>query len=392
MVLGEIGPPAVAAVDLLCKQLLAEWRKERWDRDAATALVLIGDERAVPVLATAANEEAPWEALNEWIQVYFDDRGREASSAIPVLMRMLNEPVFRYNRYYILSWIRGYHPAGSRVPEDLSGLQRCLRDSNEEICSKAALAAGWFGKAADSLLPDVLEAHAAGRLLKPEYPVDAIIVALRGNPEPLSEWIRAEENRFSRGGFRDYRIWRRWALKEGTGEYVKVVPQLLRVVLQGSEQDQLRALHSLAAIGPDAAPAVPLLLDLLRRAKTPAMCDALAELLGAIGPEAEEAVPVLAELLLERHPAGDWKSTNYALCALKNIRSPKAIATLIQALGRTDPYQVRYDAAGVLGDLGKKAVAALPMLEELLRSPDHPWYGAETVSKAIQRIKRSRDE
>jgi hypothetical protein len=393
-VLGEIGPPAVAAVEPLCKQLLAAWRnKRRWNSAAATALVLIGDERAVPVLATAANEENPWDAaLNEWLQVYFDDRGREARGAVPVLLGMLNAPVFKNNRIWILAWIRWFHSPGGPISRDLSGLQRCLHDSDQKICRLAALAAGWLGMEARSLLSDVLEAQAAGRLSKPDYPFDEIVSGLQGNAAPLAEWIKSDEKGYSRPGWRDHHQWRGWAPEEGTGTFTSVVPHLLRVVLLGSEDDQARALHSMATIGPDAAPAVPLLLELLRRATTAARCDDLVNVLGAIGPQANEAVPAIAELLLERQPVGDWESAKHALKTLKRIGSPQAVAALIQALDKPDLYGQRYWIVGALGGLGEKAAAALPKLKELSRLPDDGRGELEAIAKAIERIDRSRDE
>jgi HEAT repeat protein len=391
-VLGEIGPPAAPALEPLCEQLLAAWREDQWDHAVATALVLIGDERAVPVLASAAKPlAADGHCLNQWIQVGFDDRGEEASGAVPVLMAMLDAPPFEDNRYYILCWIRNFHAPGDPVPENISGLQRALYDSRPEICGEAALTAGCLGKAVGRLLPDVLAAHAAGRLPESDCPFAEIIAGLQGNPTPLVEWRKERNKHFRRMyQWREHHRWEHWAPKQGTGTFAKAVPPLLRVVLQGSEEEKSRALHALAAIGPDVAPSVPLLVELLRRAETAAMCDDLADVLGAIGPEAEEAISALKELLLERHPAGDWQSADHAVRALNNIGSPQAIAVLIEALDGPDTGRLRYSIAGYLGYFREKAIAAIPKLEELLKLPDHPWGRAETIAEAIEMIDPTR--
>jgi HEAT repeat protein len=390
--LGEIGPAASPAIEPLCDQFLAAWRAGQWDGDAATTLMLIGDVRVVPVLATAARMGG-WEFyLNQWIQVDFDDRGKEASAAVPVLLRMLDTPEFQYNRLYTLCWIQRFHKPGDPVPADFSGLRRALGDSRPDICGEAARAAGMLGNAMKSLLPDVREACTAGRFPKSDCPIDEIIAALEGNPVPFADWLRAEaeEKKWRRGGFRNYRQWGGWARKEDTCIFAKVVPHLLRVVLQGNTEDRSRALHSLTAIGPDAAPAVPLLLELLRRAETAATCDDLANALGAIGSEEEEAVPALVQLLLKRHSAGDEESADRAARALRYIGSPQAIAALIEALDGPDTYWMRSRVVGALAGLGQKAIAAIPRLEALLLQPAQGTYGPERIREALRWIDPSR--
>ena len=106
----------------------------------------------------------------------------------------------------------------------------------------------------------------------------------------------------------------------------------------GTVETKLRALERLEQLGPRSAPAVPMLISMLRDA-APGIRAQAALALGRIGPEAKAAIPDLVPLL-------------------------------------NDPdHAVRAAAAGTLGHIGPQAEAAIPALVRYIRANrDEPRY------------------
>jgi HEAT repeat protein len=148
--------------------------------------------------------------------------------------------------------------------------------------------------------------------------------------------------------------------------------------LQGSPQQRALASDALAKFGPDAAPYVPALLDVLARvAKDDRDTTiAVAEVLGRIGPKAKDAVPRLIPLF--------ERAYDPAVTACARI-GRGAVPDLVRAL-RHESASVRGGAADALGRIG--SAAKEDALAELLRLEKVEQNGPtrETVRAALKRL------
>jgi|GEM_PF-6475890 len=133
------------------------------------------------------------------------------------------------------------------------------------------------------------------------------------------------------------------------------------------------AMHVLGAFGPDAAVAVPKLIEIMsQEARTGGLKEEAVATLSKIGPGAAEAVPKLIEMAeLDTANARGW-----CLKAFESIgpAAASAVPMLIDLLLRRttvdpDPFYVPM-AANALGNIG--AIEALPALLEVLRETDEP--------------------
>jgi len=131
-----------------------------------------------------------------------------------------------------------------------------------------------------------------------------------------------------------------------------------------------RALQSLSAIG---RPAVPFLAELLLEPAPPLRPRLLAiQALAGMGPEASSAVPVLVEVLDLVGCEPETRATAaYALGEI-GLASPEAVAGLAQAVADPggEPNVVRPVAARSLGWMGPTAAPAIPALIEALEPRD----------------------
>ena len=135
---------------------------------------------------------------------------------------------------------------------------------------------------------------------------------------------------------------------------------------------------ALAAIGPDAAKAVPSLAGLLAK-EDPGCRYAAVLALGRIGPTAKSTVPALQKQI-GKEPmlaiASVWaiKPIDPANRALASTALP-VLTKLVTAKDEI----LRVQAAGALGDLGPEARDAVPLLKKMLDDPH------EDVRQAGQR-------
>lgn len=132
------------------------------------------------------------------------------------------------------------------------------------------------------------------------------------------------------------------------------------------------------AMGPNAKPAVPALINLLQ--ETNRMNRGyVAKALGAIGPSAATAIPALAGLLEDKNQFVRISAAE----ALGHL-GPSAVPTLVQALQNKD-WLVRAKAAEALGALGSAAAPAATALREKLQDTDAEVRRCATV--ALVRVK-----
>lgn len=142
------------------------------------------------------------------------------------------------------------------------------------------------------------------------------------------------------------------------------VPALVQA-LNAPSMSKPDVLWALQAIGPDAGPAVPNLVELLQD-KDRAAATRAAQALAAIDPKQEAAVPVLVEAL----QSAEDDTKGQVLTALAQIgpRARPAVPTLMKLL--PEP-RYRYQVCHVLGRIGPDAVEAVPALRALLRAKDN---------------------
>ena len=154
------------------------------------------------------------------------------------------------------------------------------------------------------------------------------------------------------------------------------VPELIEVLKAAAMSPILatRAAMALAAVGGDAADAVPALREALS-VKNEKLQEQAAHAVGAIGPAAAPAVPDLTQLLTSK--IGTVRaSAAEALGQLGEVSAP-AIPDLAKALSDTDTM-VRREAAEALGMVGPKAQSAIPALVKALSDT----HGEVTVHAA----------
>ncbi len=164
------------------------------------------------------------------------------------------------------------------------------------------------------------------------------------------------------------------------------VPELIDAAFDLDTTTREFAVGAFGAIGPAAAPAVPLLIEILKSKDDfphPAVCILMGlspipttgsriglraravQSLKAIGPGAATAVPELARLATNEP---DGPLALYAIEALGSIGEP-SVAALIP-LVRSGAYETSIEAMDALREIGPKAASAIPVLRQLLSDPD----------------------
>ncbi len=145
------------------------------------------------------------------------------------------------------------------------------------------------------------------------------------------------------------------------------VPALLQIWTAAADNFELRreVQFALGAIGPDAAAAVPQLIESLTAAD-PEVRYSACFALGSIGPAAEDALRPLAKQVTGKVDDFMPIAAAWAMVRIrphdKNIEA-HAVPLLTQALG-SDRERVRVEAATTLGDIGEAAKTSLPALQE----------------------------
>jgi HEAT repeat protein len=150
------------------------------------------------------------------------------------------------------------------------------------------------------------------------------------------------------------------------------VPALMETLEVKDGRVQAYAATALMRIGPDAKPAVPALIEVVKKYKDPAHLARLNAIaaLGKIGPGAKEAVPTLAEVAKDKPPMSAARLA--AVTALGQIgpEAKAAVPTLIDLLGEEESKAgpLRLEAARALGQIGgaagEEATSALVALVE----------------------------
>ncbi|HEY1014235.1 MAG TPA: hypothetical protein VGE07_16095 [Herpetosiphonaceae bacterium] len=172
----------------------------------------------------------------------------------------------------------------------------------------------------------------------------------------------------------------------GSGAFAALVPQLIEIASAGAPHDQYRALSALASIGPDAAPALPLLIELLGKSAYDGSpnADEAVRVLGAIGPAAAGAVPSLIDLLASADQRSDY-APGMAPWALARIGDLRAIPALMAAAAREVDFQgPGLRAIDALRDFGRQAREAAPLLLGLLADERYGDYRHALIAALVE--------
>jgi HEAT repeat protein len=245
--------------------------------------------------------------------------------------------------------------------DEVATLVKQLKDKSPAVRSKAARALENLDPAAKDAVPVLIEA------LKEKDDVTVLPVAAKALGRlgsaavpALTEALEVKDGRLQ--------AYAAMALKQIGPDAKPAVPALIEVVKKYKEPAQLAKLQAIAAlgkIGSGAKEAVPILIDVTKE-KPPTSAARLAAVtaLGQIGPEAKAAVPTLIDLLGEEETkAGPIRlEAARALGLIGSAAGEEAISALVALLDNKKLGPARIVAINALGQIGppaKNAVAAL---------------------------------
>jgi HEAT repeat protein len=399
--LGTIAEGGVEVVPVLTAAL--EHKEARYW--ASLALAEIGPQAkdAVPGLVKVLTDERPEVRLQAVIAL--GEIGPEAKPAVGSLAKALQDPFEAVQTAAIFALGRIGDPAAEeplvRLESSTDPFQKMLAtwalarlypDDKERL--NAALAALVKGLGSEERDLSQMAARALSELEADPKVVRPMVEAMVGDDPALADRVLSA---FASLGAR-------------------AVPHAIEA-LQDPER-RVRALQVLGRIGPEAAPAVPALTELLKSEDANTRTEAL-YVLASIGPGAKAAVGPISENLAVSDPKVQQVAA-YALgkigadaresaAALRKLVASEdelvrltAIWALLQIGPRTDDLVkaalpvltdalkhkrdfVRIEAAMALGDLGKSATDALPALQTALRDPSAGVRSA--AAAAIEKIK-----
>jgi HEAT repeat protein len=249
-------------------------------------------------------------------------------------------------------------PAGS-----IQDLARALKGENPIDRMSAAKALGEKGPEARAAIPDLVEAlkdrdilvrmvaaRALARIGKPAVP--ALVTALRSKEQPI------------RHGAAE-------ALDNMGPDAAEALPQIIDAL---KDADAFLIMHLSTALAHIGRPAVPFLVKIIETSDDNNAFDGAASAIRRMGPEASDAVAPLTSFLMRR----DKSTSVCSLCAanaLAGIGRP-AVPGLIEVFKGTPKerafFQVRAGTANALGTIGVSAAEAAPVLADALRDTADP--------------------
>ena len=190
--------------------------------------------------------------------------------------------------------------------------------------------------------------------------------------DSLSNLLKEATSRFLDGGFLDRGVVpiqsRVLEILRAIGpDAAAAVPKLIEI--SGREDPtwglQEEAVAALAAIGPKSAEAVPKLIEMAEfdEANSRSRC---LHAFGQIGPAAAEAVPWLIDVVLKRASFDpDPFDVAMAANALGNIGAAEALPAFMQVLQETDDSEVALAVVDGIGKLGPQAAEAESLLADM---------------------------
>jgi hypothetical protein len=233
-------------------------------------------------------------------------------------------------------------------------------------CYAAADVIGAIGPEAREAVPALVRRMRSVRNMGVQHEVEALCRI--GTPDAVQAVLEHIDIELFRGGHP-------WCYVEALGFAGRdVLPQLLRWTEDPGPHGadlQISAMRAIVQLGPDAADAVPLLLE--RRDATDVRVSTWATYaLVTIAPEAvpaDEAIALFIERLGNTRYAPD--AAHLGLVHLGGRAVPRLVEAFRAADGRRGPLVLR-----ALGEMGPRAKEAMPLLEEVAGTPGHPARGA----------------
>jgi HEAT repeat protein len=168
-------------------------------------------------------------------------------------------------------------------------------------------------------------------------------------------------------------------------EAAPAVPGIAELLKSGDAATKTEALFALGAIGPTAQAAVTIIADQLGDAD-PRVVQAAVYALGKIGPASNTALPLLSKLTQSQDEllrmTSVWAILKISPGTPQLIQ--QALPVLVQGLKHSREF-VRIEAAMALGELGPAASSAVPDLQGA--ASDTSAAVRSAVSAAIKKIK-----
>lgn len=342
--IAAVGPRGEGAAPRLAA-LLLDSADARDRRGAASALAAIGP-RGLARLRQALRSESP--GVREDAARALGEAGREGGPAVEDLLTCAGDPDPRVADGAVRA-LGAIAPADPRVVEALVARAREAPRLRGAVGDSLAQA----GRTGAETLAPLLEGDDG------EEAVWAAEVLVRIGAPALGSVAAARDRGSARARILRARI--RGMLSRDARREARGIAGFLG---DPSPSVRLEAMDALAALGRDAAPAVPTLVALVERG-TPDECEAAVRTLGALGPAAAVAVPLLTARL--RLPSR--RDRLEAAWALGSI-GPSAASSTNELAARLRDREgaVRSEAAVALGRIGPGACAAVGSLLALVEN------------------------
>lgn len=380
VVLADIGAAAAPAVPDLIDVL--DHGEPEVRMQALLALAAIGS-ASEPAVATIVGllEKDEFEAVRFAAAYALGEIGQETEEATKALVAAArsDRPLLKAVSLWVLA---------KQNPENLEvvryaaeSLAEGLKSEDAELRTVAAKLLGEFDEHPEIVGPALIAALRDSDPRVIEHALDAMAALGPKILPKVTEALRDKQKR-------QFAVALIYRLGDQAAEVVPVLVELLREP-PANEDDLLfrhRAQLALAAIGPPAAPAVPVLIESLTSQDEQVRVSACYAL-GKIGADAAAAVPAL-EKQLESGDLASCTGVTWALlqiCPQDEQLCAKAIPLLVQALER-DEDLVRVEAATALGQL--KAAATPEIIARLkeLAARDSSQRVREAAEEAVKKL------
>ena len=142
-----------------------------------------------------------------------------------------------------------------------------------------------------------------------------------------------------------------------------------------------RAASGFAALGSEGKVALPELIEIYEMNLSPSSQAFILSIIGSIGPQARPAIP----LLVRRAASTNADARIFCVIALGRIHAePRVVVPALTGLLNDPDIAIRENAAWALGEYGSEAKEAVPVLIEAIKNRDR--FANHYASRALQQI------